>query len=209
MPSTTPPVTGARAPGSTARSACCLPCLRQPGVGRKAGYAALGTSSQQRAALPLSSEGHVRGSPVKKGRKPRTHLSRDTGAGSLFSLIAGTQSSSGWPGPKRLQAMDRGTGRASRECHAEGLDIMLRAGDSLQVLWETQMFAAVRWWEPPECPSTDARISRESCVLTVGCYLATERNEVLTHAARGMNSADRMLSEGSLSQGTDIVGFHR
>lgn len=58
---------------------------------------------------------------------------------------------------------------------------MLRARDSLQVLWETQMFAAVRRWEPPKCPSTDARISRKPCVLTAGRYLAVERNEVLTH----------------------------
>lgn len=50
-------------------------------------------------------------------------------------------------------------------------------------------------WKQPRCPSGDERLNKLWCIHTVGCYSATERNDLSSNEKTGVNIKCLLLNE--------------
>ena len=55
------------------------------------------------------------------------------------------------------------------------------------------LFTIAKRWKQPNCPSTEEQINKLWYILTIECYSATKRNEVLPHTTTRMNLENIML----------------
>lgn len=61
------------------------------------------------------------------------------------------------------------------------------------------LFTIAKRWKQLKCSSTDEWIYKMWCIHTRKCYLATQRNEALIHAAR-INLENIMINERSQTE---------